>query len=261
MRHQRWLLAAMALGVAWGAAAVAFDVPVLALDLLLHLGPTLAGVAAFVTLIGWRPAGPATFTVEDDAFVAPVNARRTVEIAALILVVTSQAALAIEGGGLVDTLLPAVLALVAAVPLARSLRVPGQVELRPSGLRVPGRWRAVDVPWEALRPGTPWAPRLRTQRLDLVVATGYLVLPPSERRAVLGVPIDVLDVHPWFLADAVRYYVAHPEHRAAIGRRAELERLTLRLRDGGAPPALPPGPAVVRQPRPSPRQSPAGHRR
>jgi hypothetical protein len=94
-----------------------------------------------------------------------------------------------------------------------------------------------------LRPGTPWAPRLRTQRLDLV-----------GRVRVYRVAIDVLDIHPWFLADAIRYYLAHPEHRAAIGRTAEHDRLCKRLRDGGAPPALPaPAPRLALPgPRPAP---------
>jgi hypothetical protein len=83
---------------------------------------------------------------------------------------------------------------------------------------------------------------MRTQRLEL-----------HARRRIHKVPIDVLDIHPWFLADAIRYYVAHPEHRAAIGRAAEHERLRKRLRDGGAPPALP----AARVPR----QLPAGSHR
>jgi hypothetical protein len=32
-------------------------------------------------------------------------------------------------------------------------------------------------------------------------------------------------VHPWFLADAIRYYVAQPARRAAIGTLAEYDRL------------------------------------
>jgi hypothetical protein len=266
--HQRWLLGAAALGVVWGAAAIAFDIPVLALDLLLHLGPTLAGVVALVALIGWRPAGPATFTVTGETFEAPPNRRHTIEMAAFVLVLTSQAALAIDrlgaGGGAFDAVLSVLFGLLAAGLLTRALLVPTTVELSADGLRIPGRLHRVEVPWAAIRPGTPWAPRLRTQKLELLINTGYLVRPPAERRPRLDVPIDVLDIHPWFLADAIRYYVAHPEHRAAIGRPAELERLSRRLRDGGAPPALPAGPTVtvVRQPEPPARErSTAAHRR
>ncbi|MEV0719665.1 hypothetical protein [Asanoa sp. NPDC050611] len=266
--HQRWLLGAAALGVVWGVAAIAFDIPVLVLDLLLHLGPTVAGVGALVALIGWRPAGPASFELRGETFVAPTNRRRTIETAAFVLVLTSQAALAIDrldgGGGLLDGLLSLLFGLLAAALLARALLVPTTVELRAEGLRVPGRLHRIEVPWAAIRPGTPWAPRLRTQRLELFIGTSYLVRPPSERRSRLDVPIDVLDIHPWFLADAIRYYVAHPEHRASIGRPAELERLSRRLRDGGAPPALPAGPSapVVRQATaPAAEQSTAAHRR
>jgi hypothetical protein len=266
--HQRWLLGAAALGVVWGAAATAFDIPVLVIDFLLHLGPTLLGVGALVALIGWRPAGPASFEVRGDRFVAPTNRRRTIETAALVLVLTSQAALAIDrladGGGAFDGIVSVLLGLLAAALLVRSLLVPNSVELRAEGLRIPGRLHTVDVPWAAIQPGTPWAPRLRTQRLELLIGTGYLVRPPSERRPRLDVPIDVLDIHPWFLADAIRYYVAHPEHRESIGRPAELERLSRRLRDGGAPPALPAGPtvSVVRQAEaPHSERSTAAHRR
>ena len=270
--HQRWLLGAAVLGVVWGAAAIAFDIPVLFVDFLLHLGTTVLGVGTLVALIGWRPAGPASFTIRDDTFVAPTNQRRTIEIAALILVLTSQAALAVERHGWFDTILSVLLGLVAAALLVRSYLVPTTVELRAEGLRIPGRLHRIDVPWESIRPGTPWAPRLRTQRLELLITTTYLVRPPAERRPRLDVPIDVLDIHPWFLADAIRYYVAHPEHRASIGRPAELERLSRRLRDGGAPPALPagpsaaldtgPAPVVVRQAEaPDSEQSPAAHRR
>ena len=268
--HQRWLLAATTLGVVWGAAAIAFDVPLLVVDFLLHLGPTVVGVGALVALIGWRPAGPATFAVADDAFYAPTNRRRTVEVAALILVSISQAALAVDrlraDGALFDAILSVLLVLLAAALLLRSLVVPTRLELRPRGLRIPGRLHTIDVPWKALRPGTPWAPRLRTQKLELLLGRSYLVMPPSERRAQLDVAIDVLDVHPWFLADTIRYYVAHPEHRESIGRPAELDRLVRRLRDGGAPPALPPGPPPPLALPPAPRgrsvdQAPTPHRR
>jgi hypothetical protein len=47
------------------------------------------------------------------------------------------------------------------------------------------------------------------------------------------VPLAV-DIHPWFLGDAIRRYADHPEHRAAIGTREEHERLTAAL-TGAAP--------------------------
>jgi hypothetical protein len=254
--------------VVWGVAAIAFDLPVLVLDLLLHLGPTVLGVGALVSLIGWRPAGPASFEITGERFVAPTNRRRTIEIAAFVLILTSQAALAVDrlkaGGGFLDGFLSLLFGLLAGALLARSLLVPTTVELSTDGLWIPGRLHRVFVPWAAVRPGTPWAPRLRTQKLELLIGTSYLVRPPSERRKRLDVPIDVLDIHPWFLADAIRYYVAHPEHRGSIGRPTELERLSRRLRDGGAPPALPAGPSatVVRQaPPPAAERSNATHRR
>ncbi len=42
-------------------------------------------------------------------------------------------------------------------------------------------------------------------------------------------------VHPWFLADAIRSYVEHPQDRVAIGTIAEHERLQAVLTGGAFP--------------------------
>jgi hypothetical protein len=233
--HHGWLLGAGVAAVLCGAASIAFDLANPFLDLLLHFGPTVVGLGVLVALIGWHPRGPAAFELAARrmAFVAPANRRRSLEVAALTLILGSQAALFVErtadsGSAALDIGLSALFVAAVAALLVHAWLVPPELELSPEGVRVASRLRPVTVPWEALHHGTPWAPRLRTQRLELVTRTGFH-----------RVPVDVLDIHPWFLADAIRYYVAHPEHRAAIGRGAEHERLCRRLRDGGAPPALP----------------------
>lgn len=38
-----------------------------------------------------------------------------------------------------------------------------------------------------------------------------------------------VDVNPWFLADAIRWYVEHPENRPAIGTQEEHTRLLAAL--------------------------------
>ena len=257
--HRRLLLGTAVLALVWGVAIVVLDPANGFLDAVVHLGPTVLGLCLYLGLIGWRPAGPAAFLVarRRSAFVAPVNRRRTAELAALILLLAGQAALWIDrlgepGANGLDVALSTTFLLAVAALLAHCWLAPPTLELRPEGVRVPRGLQPLTVRWESLRPGTPWAPRVRTQRLDLV-----------GRARTYHVPIDVLDIHPWFLADAIRYYVAHPEHRAAIGRPAEHERLCRRLRDGGAPPALaapaqrkalPPGrrPPVPRPPAPGP---------
>jgi hypothetical protein len=258
--HRRLLFGAVVLALVWAVAILVFDPRNGLLDTFLHLGPTVLGLGLYLGLVGWRPAGPAAFLVarRRSAFVAPVNRRRTAELAALILLLAGQAALWIDrlrepGANGLDFALSALFVLAVAALLAHAWLAPPALELRPEGVRIPRGLQPITVRWESLQPGTPWAPRLRTQRLDLV-----------GRVRTYRVPIDVLDIHPWFLADAIRYYIAHPEHRASIGRAAEHERLCRRLRDGGAPPALPAPPqrrALPAGPRPpGPRTAPDDER-
>ena len=95
-------------------------------------------------------------------------------------------------------------------------------ELRPTGLRVRHLFGVLTVPWEALAPGYPVRPDPRFRRLALTYTRPELV----HRRGIFSrrlVPID--NVHGWFIADVIRYYVEHPEQRADIGRQTEYDRL------------------------------------
>lgn len=98
-----------------------------------------------------------------------------------------------------------------------------RVRLRPDGLEVPTpAGTAHLIRWQTMRgPVRPTEPTRRL-RLDL----------DRPARARLGlmyrhVDLDIaaLDVHPWFLVDVLRYYVEHPEQRAAIGTQAGYERM------------------------------------
>jgi hypothetical protein len=89
------------------------------------------------------------------------------------------------------------------------------------------------VPWEALAPGGPPRPELTADQLRLVVTQPERVV---QRGLVLGwgsrqYPCLALDVnvHPIFVADAIRWYVEHPEDRAGIGTPAGHDRLLANL--------------------------------
>jgi hypothetical protein len=86
-------------------------------------------------------------------------------------------------------------------------------------------------------------------RPDLVVQRGWAVGSGTRQWPVLSLQVRT---HPWFFADAIAWYVAHPEHRAAIGTPDEHARLVAALTAGTSAddvyPAEPPKP----MPRPVP---------
>jgi hypothetical protein len=52
--------------------------------------------------------------------------------------------------------------------------------------------------------------------------------------------LSIDNVAAWFIADAIRHYATHPEHRAAIGTEAEYGRLLDAIRNELTdPPARP----------------------
>lgn len=125
-------------------------------------------------------------------------------------------------------------------------------ELTPAGVRWHGPFFRRLVPWEAFAPGGPPRPHVSANQLHLVVARPELVVQrgwglgfgPRQRPSMaLGV-----DVHPWFLADTIRWYVGHPEDRGAIGTPAERDRLIAELAASASadqPPATAPPPRPV----------------
>ncbi|GAA2372917.1 hypothetical protein GCM10010170_075370 [Dactylosporangium salmoneum] len=128
------------------------------------------------------------------------------------------------------------------------------LELTPAGLSWRGPLFRRTVPWEALAPGGPPRPRLDADRLHLAVTQPDLVV---QRGLALGFgprqhPAVALQVavHPWFLADAIRWYAEHPEHRAAIGTDAEHQRLITELATAAPEHEQPAGASMPRPPRP-----------
>ncbi|MGR6321349.1 hypothetical protein Q2K19_19005 [Micromonospora soli] len=126
----------------------------------------------------------------------------------------------------------------AGVLLARAWRGLG-VHLRPEGLR----WReltgSVSVPWDALAPDHPLRSAARANTIALTYARPELV---RRRGLVLGHQLLSIDnVAAWFIADAIRHYVTHPERRAAIGTEAEYGRLLYAIRNELTDPPARPG--------------------
>ncbi|MGC4896604.1 hypothetical protein [Micromonospora sp. DT31] len=85
------------------------------------------------------------------------------------------------------------------------------------------------IPWEA-RPQVeaPSNDMRLTMRLPLTVANPTLM----RRRGLVGRPALPADgVEPRFLASVIDHYLAHPDHRAAIGTPDEYRRLIAHLRE------------------------------
>ena len=111
--------------------------------------------------------------------------------------------------------------------MVTALRGGPQIILTPSAIVQQDRWANRTIPWEALRRGQPVRQvhartlTLNVDRPDLVVRRGPLHSSTRRPWLVMG----HLRVHPKFLANAIWFYVGHPERRDAIGARAEYERL------------------------------------
>ncbi|MEH0841541.1 PH domain-containing protein [Micromonospora sp. CPCC 205711] len=129
------------------------------------------------------------------------------------------------------TALPLVLALLAAllvVVLVAAVRDGRpRVDLTPAGVEVRQPFGRQFVPWAALSPGTPLR---QSSGSELVLD---VCRPETVRRS--GLPwgtrrrprllLSWLWVHPWYLADVLRFYVDHPHERDGIGADAGRERL------------------------------------
>ncbi|GHJ46583.1 hypothetical protein Cs7R123_39250 [Catellatospora sp. TT07R-123] len=118
-------------------------------------------------------------------------------------------------------------AVLVAVVLGLALWRPYRLDLGPEGIRVGGAvGHGRVIPWALLQPGLPARPGERGWTLPLAY-THPDALPPNLRR-LRALPLGWA-VHPHLLADAIRWYTEHPEHRAAIGTQAEHDRLVAAL--------------------------------
>ncbi|RZT80629.1 hypothetical protein EV382_3885 [Micromonospora violae] len=109
------------------------------------------------------------------------------------------------------------------------------VRLEPFGVRQTWALGSLTVPWAALlAPQVPSAAD-RRRSLPMRITEPHLVRRRGIPRGRGALRTDIVDAG--FLAAAIGYYVAHPEHRAAIGGQAEYDRLRAALSGGEA--ALP----------------------
>jgi hypothetical protein len=213
------------------------------------------GLGGWAVIRAGRPAArarrPRRLVVHEGAFVAPWLAERVHNTLIMILVVPVMAALPMawlhdfDPERATDWPLfllefAAVLALTALL-FARayfSWRRPFDLCLTPEGILWRDELLHRFIPWPALALGGPSHPRPDEKDLRLVVARPELVTRPGFQLVAMG-PIRyphinlMVDVRPDFLADAIRWYVEHPEDRAAIGTVAEHDRLVAVLTASG----------------------------
>ena len=210
-------------------------------EALLPFGAVGALVASMVVQ---RRDGPARFVVRDGAFTVPGNRAYPLTLAAQLCFFGAFGGHTVDGWAhrglfgftgasgdlfsIVMSVLAALLCLVL-IPLSVvGLRDRPVLLLTRDALVVRDPLGSRTYPWEAL---TPWSAvrtgQLRTMvlpvvRPDLVVKRG-----PGRRGST--VQFGSADVHPWFFADAARFYLLRPERRAGIGTREEYDRLVVDL--------------------------------
>ncbi|MFG1837970.1 hypothetical protein ACGFH8_05955 [Micromonospora sp. NPDC049175] len=124
--------------------------------------------------------------------------------------------------------IPGVLALAIAVPavvlggiaLTLLLNRP-RLTLNPDGITAQGLVSRTFLPWDRLVPGGPPPPPRKAATIPLLRVHPVQGKPPYPYPLAAG----RLHVDPGFLANTIRQYVEHPEHRTAIGTPGELDRL------------------------------------
>ncbi len=239
---RRLIVAAVVISVAWTVAAALIQARVFWLFAVLHVGPALVALAAFVASVLLGRAKPAGFEVREGVgFVVPASRAFGLLVVGEVVMMaflTDQVIHIWTWGGADGPVLRfwagaalSVALLVAGGPVAvlvvTALRGRPQILLTPSAVVQEDWWGNRTIPWEALRPGWP-VRRVRRRILTLIVDRPELVvwrglLRISTRRQWLVVAH--LRVRPRFLADAICFYVGHPQRRDAIGAPAEYERL------------------------------------
>lgn len=249
VRHRRLILvtalalcAALSLLTPWDR-----ELPwhLLAATLATFLLSPLAILLAVLTLLASRQPRPATLLVDSSrhAFAAPAGPAQVYLTLMLIFIGTEQANILPRTDHhrwLQTLVVPLDVLFLTALGLhiAAAWRGLG-LQLRPQGLRYRGPAGSLTVPWEALAPGYPLRAALTGPTLALTYVRPDLV---QRRGLVPSGKLRIDTVHAWFIADAIRHYVAHAEHRAAIGTQAEYRRLLQALTEPPATAA--PGPTT-----------------
>ncbi len=102
----------------------------------------------------------------------------------------------------------------------------GRVVLWPDRLQVPTRAGGHHVvPWHELAPGGPHPPPTPKAELILKRVTWPATGAAAGRTRDIVVRPRWTAVDPAYLADAIRYYVEHPQYRDRIGQAGEQQRL------------------------------------
>jgi len=170
------------------------------------------------------------FTVARQGFLALPTASPGLSSVLGLMTIGVLAALAVEDPDLRGFLAGAgiVLAVIVGAQAFLACRIQ-YVALTPDGVVWRSAWHQRLVPWHALAPGGPPPPSLLAGKLtlevanpDAVVVRGLGVFAGTAAQPVIT---GQFDVHPRLMAAAIRWYVEHPDDRAAIGTAAEQTRL------------------------------------
>ncbi|PWU53733.1 hypothetical protein DLE60_05475 [Micromonospora globispora] len=232
--------AALVLAAAAGALAVFTErAPGSWLDLLLGPVPLLLALSAFVTAVlsarrPWRRPALLVWPEDGRLRVTPAPGFGWF-VAGEILLLTGLTVPVVDGQMLHDPAASAsydfldvglaVLAAVLIVVLAAAVfQGRPRIDLAPAGIEVREPLGRRTVPWTALAPGTP-ARQPSARKLVLTVARPELVHRRGLVRRAPVLELTWLRVQPWFLTDVLRWYVDHPQERAALGTEAGNERL------------------------------------
>ncbi|WP_433343784.1 hypothetical protein [Micromonospora sp. CA-111912] len=190
-----------------------------------------------LSVLSWGRSRPAVLVVDSQrrAFQAPPSATDVYFAAAYVVLLCMPIAILSSSSGqdlawsLFSCLVLALLVVLRVIDAWRG----AHLRLRSEGVEVRTTQSSLFVPWDALQAGHPQRPSLRAQQLTLSYSHPRRVsrrgLGPKKR-------LRIDTVHPWFIADVIRHYAEHAEHRAAIGTPDEYRRLLARLAGGtGAP--------------------------
>lgn len=187
------------------------------------------------------PRRPASFRLDEGAFVAPAVPHDIGTAAIVVLWLAAGAVLTervpggdrlrlaeFDGAALISILTVGVLSVLA---VALLLVDRPRVALSPDGLTVHRMTSRRCIGWHELAPGGPPPPPGRRPR-DLWLYRTHRLAPGGRPRPDL-LPVGRLQVDPAFLAHTIRHYVEQPGRRPGIGTEAELARLCAQLGSQG----------------------------
>jgi hypothetical protein len=235
---RRLVVVALAFVVAWIVVALTQLIRPSAIEGLFPVILSFAAIFCGVVVLGRKPfAEPIRFDVREGvAFVVPGNRAYGYQMCAQILmfgVIMGQPVVFWDRSrGFAHVVavgmwvIGALLSVLIATAVLRVLRQRPILEFTPAALVVRDVLGTRTIPWEVLRPGFPTR---STGTLRLVIDRPALVRCTGLMWRSTGIAVMYTRVHPWFLADAIRYYVEHPDRRAGIGTVAEYHRLRVDL--------------------------------